>query len=429
MSTTIRNIIPGIIAGTWQDVTAPDTAFSWLAFTPQMNGGQFRARPDWTIDADRPTGKAYYVATTGSDSNDGLTVGAPLRKIATALAKADVDVIYVAAGLYGLTNGWGTANQTRSVSVIATGGRVVNGNFAEALTWANQSGAGLANTYRTSRSLIGSVWDRGVVDAEGDYEKLTLVADAATVDTTPGSWYTDNTYVWVRLSDDRAADTNVLCMFNNVQASGKFSGSGTVYIEGVDFVGGWTVGGFYLLATAGASPTGYFNDCTFKYSNANGLTAVGATVYCQDCTAARNIDDGFNYHYLSGTFLGRSVEITCTGRDNGLAGDIDNGSSIHDGGSIVRLMGDYARNVGRNIHDVTSGTTSWNLGCNAYDSASAVNDANWAVGTGGSDTAKMWLDTCRSSGSATDIEIAATAAAYIHQFAGGGVYSGTPIAY
>lgn len=410
-------------------VDPPSAAFSWLPFTVQKGGRDFRPSPAWAIDGSRPTGKAYYVSTTGSDAADGLTAETALRKIATALGQADVDVIYVASGIYGLTNGWGVTNQTRSVSVIATGGRVVNGNFAEGLSWANQAGASLPNTYRASRSLVGAVWDRGVVDVNGDYYKLTLVANAATVDTTPGSWYTDNTYVWVRTSDSRAPDANVLCMFNNVQSSGKFSGSGTVYVEGFDFVGGWTIGGFYLLATAGNSPTGYFNDCTFKYSNVNGISCAGATAILRDCIAAKNVDDGFNYHYLSGTFSGRTVEINCTGRDNGSAGDIDNGSSIHDGGSIVRIMGEYARNVGRNIHDVATGTTSWNLGCYVHDSTSGAADINFAAGTGGSDTATIWLDSCRSAGSATDIEVDTAATVYIRNFSSGGVYSGTPTAY
>lgn len=413
----------------WRAVAVPDAGFSWLPFGVQQNGRRFRARLDWAIDGSRPTGTAYYVATTGNDGNDGLSAVAPLRKISTALAKADVGVVYVAAGLYGLTNGWGTVNQTRSVSVIATGGRVVNGNFAEGLSWANQAGASLPNTYRASRSAVGAAWDRGVVDAAGDYYKLTLVSDAATVDATPGSWYTDNTYVWVRLSDDRAPDANVLCIFNNVQSSGKFSGSGTVYVEGFDFVGGWTIGGFYLLATAGNSPTGFFKDCTFKYSNANGISVVGATIFCQNCTAAKNVDDGFNYHWLSGTFNGRAVEINCIGRDNGATGDVDNASTTHDGGAIVRIMGEYCRSVGRNIHDITSGTKSWLLGCWVHDSASGAADINFAAGAGGADTAEMWLDSCKSDGSATDIEIAATAAVHVRGFQGGGVYSGTPGEY
>jgi hypothetical protein len=202
---------------------------------------------------------------------------------------------------------------------------------------------------------------------------------------------------------------------------------GTIYMENIDFVGS-SAEGFTIGNTAGAV-VGYFNNCTFRFAVNNGLASTAsATTYFYNCVASKNGDDGFNYHKSTGT-VPYSVEINCTGRDNGAAGDIDNGSTMHDGGSIVRIMGEYARNVGRNVHDVTSGTTSWNLGCYAHDSTSAVNDINWAAGTGGSDTAKMWLDCCNSSGSATDIEADTQAAVYIRNFTGGGVYSGTPTAY
>ena len=88
----------------------------------------------------------------------------------------------------------------------------------------------------------------------------------------------------------------------------------------------------------------------------------------KDCVAAKNIDDGFNYKKGAGV-TPYSVEIDCIGRDNGLTGDIDNGSTMHEGGRIVRIMGEYMRNVGRNVHDIDNNSQSWNLGCNAHDSA------------------------------------------------------------
>ena len=426
MSTTIRNIILGVISGTWQDVTAPDAAFSWLPFTIQRAGGQFRARPDWTIDAARPTGTAYYVSTAGSDSNDGLTAGAPLRRIATAYNKADVVEIRIAAGVYGVSS---TQNMTKNISLIGSG-TVIYGGFVDPGTLTFALDGTYTHTYKATRSNVGMVRDTLSADANGDTASLTLRTSAADVEANPGSWYLDGSNVlWIRRADGAAVtDTNCRIYFSSVNRVVTFSGANTFYVENVQFEGGNLTGAVLVDYTTGV-PTFYGNGCSFKYcQGANGFSTYGAITYLQNCVAARNYDDGFNYH-LDGAFLPYAVEINCTGRDNGSAADIDNGSSIHDGGSIVRLMGDYARNVGRNVHDVTSGTTSWNLGCYAHDSTSAVNDCNWAVGTGGADTAKMWLDTCRSSGSATDIEIAATASAYIHQFAGGGVYSGTPIAY
>jgi len=416
----------GISTITWQDISPP-AGWTWsLPFTVQQKGTQFRVKSDWTIDGSKPTGKAYYVSTSGSDANDGLTAGSPLRKIYTAINKADVDVVYIAAGIFGWTNGWGGgAAEARSMSVIATGGRVVIGTFAEALSWAADGAA-----YKATRSHVLKVADASFPDAHGDHTFLTLVADAATCRSTTSSWYTDATYLWVHTSDSRSPDISVRCYFDNATYPAKYAGNfdGTLYCENLDFEGG-SSGGFYA-GYAGKTKTAYYNTCTTKYSSGNGHSAPhGGNMYLQDCVSACNLDDGYNWKYGSGVTRIKVLEINCIGRDNGLADDIDNGSSIHDGGAIVRVNGQYMRNVGRNIHDVINGTESWNLGCNVHDSTSAVNDCNFAAGTGSSDTAKMWLDGCTSSGSATDLEEAATAVLLYKNLTSEGHFVGTPSGY
>ena len=58
-----------------------------------------------------------------------------------------------------------------------------------------------------------------------------------------------------------------------------------------------------------------------------------------------------------------------------------------------------------------------------------VNDCNFAVGAGGSDTSAMWLDCCTSSGSATDLEEDTNAVLSYRDLVSGGNNVGTPIAY
>jgi hypothetical protein len=140
------------------------------------------------------------------------------------------------------------------------------------------------------------------------------------------------------------------------------------------------------------------------------------------------VNDGFNYHTVADA-APYAVEIDCIGRDNGASSDTDNGTAMHDAGSVVRLNGEYYSNVGTNVHDINTDTTSWNLGVNAHDSTSAVNDINFAVGWSTGAAGKMWLDCCKSSGSATDFHIQAGANGYIRNFVSGGAYSGAPGAY
>ena len=88
-----RKLMMMAAGGGWVDVTPP-TGWTWsLPFTVQKRGRTFRIKDGWTIDANRPTGKAYYVATNGNDTNDGLTAVTALRKLLTAINKSDVDII------------------------------------------------------------------------------------------------------------------------------------------------------------------------------------------------------------------------------------------------------------------------------------------------------------------------------------------------
>lgn len=411
-------------------LTIVDAAFSYLPFDIQKVGRSFYPGGNWTVSSLAPSGKAYYVSTTGSDANDGLTSGAPLRKIGTAYGKADVVVIYVAAGVYGNTNGLSATTVAKNISMIATGGRVVMGAFAEPGSLAFALDGTYTHTYKVTRSNVGAVWDVTNLDANGDYTALTLRTSAAAVEANPGSWYLDGSNVlWIRRSDSAAVtDSNCHVMFSSSTRCLLINAGATCYIEGFDLEGG-NAAGCVTPDKSTAAPTLYMKDCSMKYCmGGNGLSATGATVTLERCTTAKNYDDGYNYHADTGTIC-QAIEINCISRDNGLAGDIDNASSIHDGGAIVRIMGEYYRSVGRVIHDISSGTKSWNLGCIVHDSTSAVADCNIGVGSGAGDTAEMWLDCVTSSGSATDIEIATDAVCHIRNFIGGGVYIGSPIIY
>jgi len=417
-----KMIALGMLGGGFHNIPAPDAAFSFLPFTIQQDGRRFRPAPPWAINSAAPTGKAYYVSPTGLDTNDGLTIGAPLRSIKTAFLKADVDIVYALTGAYSNNFMFVQSSPTRNISFIAVGGPVYLGTFAE-VVWTADGAA-----YKATRSNVLKVLDATNPDANGDWTALTSVADAATCQATVNSWYTDNVTLWVHTFDSRLPTTTIRPFFTSGNYVGLANtGNQVCYFENFHFEGG--ILGAFSLGNATNPVTAYFKDCSFKYSSANGLTSLaGGVSYLQNCTASRNVDDGFNYHKNSGA-IPYGVEIDCIGRDNGVAADIDNGSSMHDGGRIVRINGEYMRNIGRNIHDVTASTASWNLGVNAHDGASAVNDCNFAVGDPAGDNAKMWLDSCISTGSATDLEIANTATGYVRNFVSGGVFIGTPTGY
>jgi hypothetical protein len=408
----------------WTTVSAPATWSRSLPFTVQRNCRVFRASPaTWSIGMNKPVGKAYYVSMTGSDSNDGLTAATPLRRVSTAINKADVVMIYVEAGVYDFDNSWATIVAAKNLSIIATGGRAVFSARYAGLAWANVG----SDTYSTSRTNVAWVYDANAElrEANGLYKKLAAAASLAECQATAGSFYYATPILYVHLSDGRAPDGDCLVMIGAVSVSmNVFRGAYTLYCEGIDFEGGYN--NAMSIYYNGGAPTGYFADCTFRYSaNDNGLGASGAQLYLQDCVAEGNYNDGFTYGLL--TVNSHAVEIDCVGRYNGESGDINNGSTIHYG-SVVRLNGEYHDNVGRNIHDVNTGVQSWNLGCYAHDSASEVNDCNYAVGTGGTG-GEMWLDSVTSDGSTTDLEENSGATLLYRNLISDGVFLGTPAEY
>lgn len=362
-----------------------------------------------------PTGKAYYVSKAGSDSNDGLTPETPLASLFAATGKPDADIIYIQAGLYARNQGgWPIVlSYDRSIALYAVGGRVQITTYDIDLAFVPDDT--LTNTYRVTRSTVVRVADALNVDAAGEPTLLTQQASAQDVNDNPGSWHLDGSNVlWVRAIDDRVPD-NDLWVFLGVP-NARFRGDITVYAEGIDFIGGANA----LECRPDdddKAPRFYAKDCSFQWSyNGNGFAAIGGVEsILVDCTAKRNALDGYNYHAYN-EIAPLAVEINCVGRDNGVGGDTNNGSSMHDGGSIVRVMGEYFGNGGPNVVDV-NGSQAWCLGTIAHSSQAPSpdsQDSNFFI------QGEMWLDHCTSHSSHYDLVVAADSTMYTRELVSDG---------
>ena len=353
------------------------------------------------ITAGMPTGKAYYVSTTGSDANDGLTAGSPLATIGVAMGKVDVDVIYVATGTYIRSKAF-TVAATRSVSIIATGGTVTTNNF-DALTWSADST--YTNLSKATRSTVYAVYDNKYLTADGDSTKLlkcnTIELCAATI----GSWFTDNVSVWVNPSDERVADADIRAFLD---VRGILSNGKNIYIEGFNILGGG-LGVCNFTNTTSTLTHCRAKNCTFRYGkdSLNGVARVYGKIAAvfENCVAAHGASDGFNYHLYVGIDVAPvALEINCIGRNNGDGGDIiDNGSTMHDGGTIIRVGGEYYHNNGPNVIDYNS-SKSWNIGVNAHDSL-AAGEPDYRI------WGDMWLHSC-TGGSFDEYDETSTIYAY-----------------
>jgi hypothetical protein len=374
------------------------TAPSGISYTPPFNVYKDKNNTFYTdFDITRFFSsfglQSYYVAPNGSDSNSG-TQSSPFSTFSKAYNMPDVGIIYMKYGTYDRGHGFAGATISKNISVLAIGGEVKI-SAHDTLTWSVVGG--YTNTYQSTRSTVDGVWDAKTPDANGDYTRLTKQTSIALVDANPGSWYSDGTTVYVRTSDSRTPDSNIrvyLAVLNGYINSG----TATVFLDGITFEGG-TEPLKISNANSTTRPTVYANNCKFKYGTSNnGVTSQGALTYFVGCEAVKNNLDGFNYHIWNNLYC-TSIEINCTGRNNGYTGlDNNNGSTTHDGNTVVRINGTYYGNQGPNVVDINS-AKSWNVGCTAYNSAAGTSGQN----SNYSGEASMWLDNCVSYGSTYDI--------------------------
>lgn len=339
------------------------TATRWMAKGAAGNGltsGTPRGTV-WQIlnDVDQPT-TIYVLEGDGSDLD--LSNG-----IAGSTCVDDVELIVV-----------------KDFTTLAPGRRRFT--MAAPLVWSDEGGgvwsAPMAGAYAFAPY---NVVDEAFLDAYGGGQWLTPRADEAATAANAGSWAKVGTDIFVRTPDSRQPDADVLVLKNINHASTVFADT-SIYFEGVDLVGGaqpWSMP---------ASGTATFARCSARYGRLGGFTFNGATratlLYCE---ATGNGADGIAY-----TSTPRALEVGCSSCKNGdpfVIGNTHNGSSMHSGGSIVRVDGVYLDNQGPDVADVDDGT-SWLVRCRA--SGTTATQSSQQVGVWIDGTA--WLDSCVVTG-------------------------------
>lgn len=378
----------------------PPVGFDWTAPLSFYKSGAFYSTSFTPDDWKPATTASLYVAPTGNDTTGTGSQVAPFRTIrkglqaAAALADAGVN-LYITAGIYDRNNHWNGTACDKNLNVYAVGGPVVSSCRFEALTWTLHA----AGVYRATRSTVATVWDEAFADSNGMAQKLEKKALLADCVSTASTWHTDGTTLYVHTQDGRSPDSSVLVMAS--VANAVFAHNKTWYMEGVVFEGGSGNPFGCTSSTIGASASLIFVDCVSRYSgltfNGFAITGVPLTIF-YGCDAFGNDADGFNYHLGSNAIDPKAIEINCRGYSNGAVDGVnnDNGSTGHENSRMIRVMGEYFANVGPQVADINT-VQSWNMGCNAHDSASTASDAS-DTGFRVTNTAAMWLDGCLTSG-------------------------------
>lgn len=393
-----HNFLPNLGASGRPPIPLP-TGFSFdpgITLT-RVNGAISVGTYDVASRSDIPTGVTYYVnPATGNNSNNGLSSGMALKDISTAIAKSDVSVVILAPGVYNrLVGGWKGVTCSRSVSVKSDGnGTVILTNHQEFASGSWTQDPTHTNVWSTTRSFTYAVLNSTATDANGDYVKCAPQASVAACNGVSNSCFISGATVYVNLDGANPALRAWLLVDNNIVSAGNT----TLYLENLTVIGGSAC---CIHENTNISQTSKFfaKNCIFKFALGNGVQLEGVSLaILQNCVAARNGADGFNYHAQFSTEV-RAIEINCTGRHNGTRDGVDGndqGSTMHEDGSIVRINGSYHHNGGGNCVDIQTSET-WMLGCELYNSEGGVSNSYNVSGNA------LWLDTCNLHDSSTDI--------------------------
>lgn len=371
-------------------------AFRWT--NHPLEGHLFRTESGISCDLDvadyKPTGKTYWVDPNGSDSNSGEDADHPLQLIKTAMNKSDVAVVMLKNGVYNYArcpqhlNGY-----SKSVAVVAAEG-------ANPIICSEEGVPTFTKTDGYTYVYESAVRSSCVYDllTNTAYRPVSSIAE---VEANEGTYYTTaspSNMTYLRMINDVEPGYSKvkLCKTYDVFRI-TASGAITVYIEGITICGGG-YGGFRVTSDGTNIPTVFAKNCKFFGSLSNSACYLeGCKSILQNCEAACAVDDGFGYH--AKTKAPYAVEINCKGYNNGLEGDTDNGSTMHDGGCIIRVNGEYHHNKGPNVADVHNTTCSWNLGCHAWRSNQTLQTTQNSDFVCSDSGANMWLDNCSAYGS------------------------------
>lgn len=305
----------------------------------------------------------YFVSPDGLDANDGLTELTPKRTIPDAVT-AGANLIYMMPGTYLRNTFYGAAyNPGGDLIIIGLGEVNITNSNNTTLTWTLTSN----NTYSASRTQVTNVIDFKYKNKYGYYSSLKQVTSQALCEAEAGTYYTDDTTVWVHLQDERVPDIDVkpqLYIFSYIDMNAN-----KVYMENLNFydfevrvdgLNGDSTLEVYLKNvnvplcknTRVSVPANEFN--AFRFGTYK-------KVVVQNCEGMDTMLDVFNYHNSTTPRVQdpETLEIDCRAYNAGVkgSGTSNQCSSVHEGLRILRVNGSYFGGNTQVIADVNESQT------------------------------------------------------------------------
>lgn len=234
---------------------------------------------------------------------------------------------------------------------------------------------------------------------------LVRATSVSTVTNVAGTYIVSNGKLYLHLfNGNRPTDENIAIVGDDANVI-SLSGSDAEckwYLEGLTIFGGSSCIRAHNSASYPAQTVIGVDVKTYYAQTSNNIFMRGVDAYFQRCLAVGAYLDGFNYHELAEGDVANGFEVDCVGHDNGSRQSVEapsnNGSTMHDGGKIVRINGLYYNNNGGNVADASPNTESYNYGCTAFDSKAPYDNEDETSADYWARYASMYLYGCRALG-------------------------------
>lgn len=345
------------------------------------------------------TATHYYVDYTKSDANDGLSAANAYKtfdKFCTTVAAAPAGsafILHCKEDQIGWLSGFNLSQSGlsgRHVKIIGEGPSGVTRflNMREDVTQASLAfvAHGANGAWKTNSASVRNVVSGFYLN---DRDELGIPrpivstgTSALSVETTPLSSFDDGTWFYINLPNGVKPNPFVNWLYsNNVGARQFNTDTGTILFENVDVFASVKGASFNCMrfrsttdAAINSSARIGFKNCRFYGASANALGTFDIQlVVTEKCYAAYCFNDLFNIHSFNlNAAKGQAItyyEDRCLGHSGGYTGfafglvasGSDNGSTVHDGASVVRVGSRYWNIKDDAIADV-GGTDSVNFG-------------------------------------------------------------------
>lgn len=399
---------------TVNEITPPDSVFSYLPFDIIRNGALISISPEFDLraHANISVTKTYYLNTiSGNDGNSGLTALLPKKTWNAIIGTGDYDRIIIQDGSY-LIRDESSLQAARSCEVIGEGTVYFTSSRANNLgAWSLASGQ--TNTYQSTVAggeFIARVFDEGTLTAQGNPTRYIGRASIALVESNPGSFFWSGGVLYVHTLNSLTPSGRTDLRYYDSTAISWSKDNLIFYFENINFRGGFNMSN---ASAAGTATKCYLKDCTGHSQTIRGINEFIA----QDCHFFTAAGDIVNYDTLN-SVVTQAIEIDCEYEDGGTAG-VDQASTIHNGCRIVRINGHYHHMTGQDVADGHAASRSWLLGCELHHSS--IGDTGYSI------QGVAWLDTCYIHDVSNDLRIEAGATLYKHNLQSGGVFSNSGI--